>query len=111
MAGQGACRRCQPGAAGRGASHAGMTAARRQTRITDFNCWPAAADEVPMAGLCAAGGHAMLLPDTVDGLLQADQDIVDLLQALQPTSVTAEGGLYAAAVQVEAGHPLQVSLG
>ena len=62
-----------------------------------------------MAGLCAASGHAMLLP--AEQLLQADQDIVDLLQALQPTSVTAEGGLYAAAVQVEAGQPLQVRLG
>ena len=53
----------------------------------------------------------MLLPDTAAELLQADQDIVDLLQALQPTSVTAEGGLYAAAVQVEGGQPLQVRLG
>ena len=64
-----------------------------------------------MAGLCVASGHTMLLPDTTNGLLQADQDIVDLLQALQPTSVTAEGGLYAAAVQVEAGQPLQVRPG
>ena len=63
-----------------------------------------------MTGMRAASGHIMLLRDTAKGLLQADQDIVDLLQALQPTSVTAEGGLYAAAVQVEAGQPLQVRL-
>ncbi len=79
--------------------------------MPDFNSWPAALDRAPTAGVCAACGHTMLLPDTADGLLQADQDMVDLLQALQPTSVTAEGGLYAAAVQVEAGQPLQVRLG
>ena len=35
-----------------------MIAARRQTRITDFKYWSAAADEAPMAALCAASGYA-----------------------------------------------------
>ena len=62
MAGQGDYRQRWPAAAGRGATRAGMIAASRQCRITDFSCWPAAADGTLMAGLYTASSQTLLLP-------------------------------------------------